>query len=41
VDSSLLLVVFGERDLTMGLFNIAAKQALSQLQQSLVRQPRA
>jgi predicted regulator of Ras-like GTPase activity (Roadblock/LC7/MglB family) len=41
VDSSLLLVVFGERDLTMGLFNIAAKQALSQLQQSLDRQSRA
>jgi predicted regulator of Ras-like GTPase activity (Roadblock/LC7/MglB family) len=38
VEAPLLLVVFGEPDLTMGLFNIAAKQALALLQQALVRQ---
>jgi predicted regulator of Ras-like GTPase activity (Roadblock/LC7/MglB family) len=38
VETPLLLVVFGEPDMTMGLFNIAAKQALSLLQQALVRQ---
>ncbi|HEX6345296.1 roadblock/LC7 domain-containing protein [Umezawaea sp.] len=38
VESSLLLVVFGERDITMGLFNIAAKQALSLLQHVVLRQ---
>lgn len=38
VEPPLLLVVFGEQDMTMGLFNIAAKQALSLLQQALVRQ---
>jgi uncharacterized protein len=38
VESSLLLVVFGERDITMGLFNIAAKQALSLLQHAVLRQ---
>jgi uncharacterized protein len=38
VEATLLLVVFGERDTTMGLFNVAAKQALSLVQQALVRQ---
>jgi predicted regulator of Ras-like GTPase activity (Roadblock/LC7/MglB family) len=38
VEASLLLVVFGERDITMGLFNIAAKQALSLLQHAVLRQ---
>jgi len=38
VESSLLLVVFGERDITMGLFTIAAKQALSLLQHAVLRQ---
>ena len=37
VESSLLLVVFGERDITMGLFNIAAKQALSLLKHAVLR----
>ncbi|MGW5722494.1 roadblock/LC7 domain-containing protein [Amycolatopsis sp. NPDC003865] len=34
VESSLLLVVFGEPDITMGLFTLAAKQALSLLRQA-------
>jgi hypothetical protein len=34
----ILLVVFGERDTTMGLFNIAARQALSLLQEAIVSQ---
>jgi uncharacterized protein len=38
IEAPLLLVVFGEPDLTMGLFNVAAKQALALLQQALVRQ---
>ena len=37
VEMPLLLVVFGEPDMTMGLFNVAAKQALSLLQQSIGR----
>jgi predicted regulator of Ras-like GTPase activity (Roadblock/LC7/MglB family) len=39
VEVSLLLVVFGEPDITMGLFNIAAKQALTQLHQVIAGQP--
>jgi predicted regulator of Ras-like GTPase activity (Roadblock/LC7/MglB family) len=35
VDTDALLVVFGERDTTMGMFNVAAKQALTLLQQAL------
>lgn len=31
----ILLVVFGERDITMGLFNVAARQALIQVQQAI------
>jgi predicted regulator of Ras-like GTPase activity (Roadblock/LC7/MglB family) len=37
VEETILLVVFGEPDITMGLFNIAAKQALSLLQQAILR----
>ena len=37
VEMPLLLVVFGEPDMTMGLFNVAAKQALSLLQQAIGR----
>ena len=32
-----ILVVFGEPDITMGLFNVAARQALSLLQQAILR----
>ena len=35
VEGSILLVVFGEPDITMGLFNSAAKQALSLLRQAI------
>jgi hypothetical protein len=38
IEAPLLLVVFGERDTTMGLFNVAARQALSLVQQAIVRQ---
>jgi uncharacterized protein len=37
VEDSILLVVFGEPEITMGLFNIAAKQALSLLHQAILR----
>ncbi|MET9227881.1 roadblock/LC7 domain-containing protein [Lentzea sp. NPDC003310] len=35
VDDDTLLVVLGERDTTMGMFNVRAKQALSLLQEAL------
>ncbi|MGW4214882.1 roadblock/LC7 domain-containing protein [Lentzea sp. NPDC004789] len=35
VDSDALLVVFGSRDTTMGMFNVVAKQALSLLQNAV------
>ncbi|WP_285641944.1 roadblock/LC7 domain-containing protein [Lentzea sp. NBRC 102530] len=35
VDEDTLLVVLGERDTTMGMFNVRAKQALSLLQEAL------
>jgi predicted regulator of Ras-like GTPase activity (Roadblock/LC7/MglB family) len=35
VDAGTLLVVLGERDTTMGMFNVAAKQALSLLQKAI------
>lgn len=35
VDADTLLVVFSERDTTMGMFNVAAKQALALLQQAI------
>jgi len=38
VEPSVLLVVFGQKDMTMGLFNVAARNALTRLQQSLERQ---
>ncbi|MBP2329101.1 putative regulator of Ras-like GTPase activity (Roadblock/LC7/MglB family) [Kibdelosporangium banguiense] len=37
VEGSILLVVFGEPDITMGLFNVVARQALSLLQQAILR----
>ncbi|MCR6482964.1 roadblock/LC7 domain-containing protein [Amycolatopsis sp. OK19-0408] len=36
VEGSLLLVVFGQPDITMGLFTLAAKQALTLLRQATV-----
>lgn len=38
VDTDTLLVVFSERNTTMGLFNVAAKQALALLQQAIAGQ---
>lgn len=35
VDAETLLVVFSERNTTMGMFNVAAKQALALLQQAI------
>ncbi|GHH29426.1 roadblock/LC7 domain-containing protein [Lentzea cavernae] len=35
VDADTLLVVLGERDTTMGMFNVVAKQALAKLQQAV------
>jgi len=35
VEAGILLVVLGERDTTMGLFNVAARQALSLFQQAV------
>ena len=35
VDADTLLVVLGERDTTMGMFNVAAKQTLALLQQAV------
>ena len=35
VDAETLLVVLGERDTTMGMFNVVAKQALALLQQAV------
>ncbi|RSM63875.1 dynein regulation protein LC7 [Kibdelosporangium aridum] len=37
VEGSFLLVVFGEPEITMGLFTVAARQALSLLQQVILR----
>lgn len=34
----MLLVVFGQKDMTMGLFNVAARNALANLQRALERQ---
>jgi hypothetical protein len=31
----MLLVVFGQKDMTMGLFNVAARNALIRLQEAL------
>lgn len=38
VDADTLLVVFSKRNTTMGLFNVAAKQALALLQQAIAGQ---
>lgn len=38
VEPSVLLVVLGRKDTTMGMFNIAAKKAVTRLQQSMARQ---
>ncbi|WNV84671.1 roadblock/LC7 domain-containing protein [Umezawaea sp. Da 62-37] len=38
VESSLLLVVFGEKGITHGLFNIAARQALSMIRHVVLNQ---
>lgn len=38
VEPSVLLVVLGRKDTTMGMFNIAAKNAVTRLQQSMARQ---
>ncbi|WP_394620682.1 roadblock/LC7 domain-containing protein [Lentzea sp. JNUCC 0626] len=37
VDEDTLLVVLGERDTTMGMFNVRAKQALALLQETLTK----
>lgn len=37
VEPSVLLVVFGQKDLTMGMFNIAARNALAALQEAIRR----
>lgn len=38
VETSVLLVVFGQKDMTMGLFNVSARNALSGLRHALDRQ---
>lgn len=38
VEPSVLLVVFGQKDMTMGLFNVAARNALSRLQEAIDEQ---
>lgn len=38
VEPSVLLVVFGQKDMTMGLFNVAARNALSRFREALDRQ---
>ena len=37
IDAATLLVLLGERDTTMGMFNVAAKQTLALLQQAITR----
>ncbi|REH26427.1 hypothetical protein BCF44_13347 [Kutzneria buriramensis] len=37
IDASTLLVLLGARDTTMGMFNVAAKQALALLQDAVAR----
>jgi predicted regulator of Ras-like GTPase activity (Roadblock/LC7/MglB family) len=37
IDSAVLLVVFGERDTNAGMFNLAAKQSLAQVQMAIRR----
>jgi predicted regulator of Ras-like GTPase activity (Roadblock/LC7/MglB family) len=38
VERSVLLVVFGRKDMTMGLFNVAARNALTRMQKAIERQ---
>jgi uncharacterized protein len=38
VEATILLVVFGRRGTTMGMFNVAARQALVELQQAMTHQ---
>jgi predicted regulator of Ras-like GTPase activity (Roadblock/LC7/MglB family) len=38
VEPSVLLVVFGRKDMTMGLFNVAARNALSRLKKAIERE---
>jgi predicted regulator of Ras-like GTPase activity (Roadblock/LC7/MglB family) len=38
VEASVLLVVFGQKDMTMGLFNVAARNALSRFREAIDRQ---
>jgi uncharacterized protein len=38
VEPTILLVVFGRRGTTMGMFNVAARQALAELQEAIARQ---
>jgi predicted regulator of Ras-like GTPase activity (Roadblock/LC7/MglB family) len=38
VETSVLLVVFGRKDMTMGLFNVAARNALNRVQKAIERQ---
>ena len=38
VETSVLLVVFGQKDMTMGLFNVAARNALSRFREALDKQ---
>lgn len=38
VEPTILLVVLGRKDTTMGMFNIAAKKAVTRLQQAMARQ---
>jgi uncharacterized protein len=38
VEPSVLVVVFGQKDLTMGMFNVAARATLADLQEAIRRQ---
>ena len=38
VESSVLMVVFGRKDMTMGLFNVAARNALTRMRKAIERQ---
>jgi uncharacterized protein len=40
LEANLLLVVFGQKDVTMGLFNVAARGVLSRLREAIVRRYR-
>jgi uncharacterized protein len=38
VEASVLVVIFGQKDLTMGMFNVAARKTLSDLQEAVRRE---